>query len=182
MIEMKLLVFLSLFSFILPQQCILGTNCPLNQGVCVGSKCECLEGYLTFYDKTKPINQQVFCNYQQIDHYHPLILEVFLPGFGHFYVGKYFFGAIKLLLAIGFISTSIYLYGKVRVAGFINKIWAIIINNITDILTSKDGITLEQVAQSIFNITFHPFWIFWVIDLYMYFTKSYRDGNGMPLI
>ena len=109
MIEMKLLLFLSLFSFILPQQCILGTNCPLNQGVCVGSKYECLEGYLTFYDKTKPINQQVFCNYQQIYHYHPLILEVFLPGFGHFYVGKYFFGAIKLLLAIGFISTSIYL-------------------------------------------------------------------------
>ena len=77
MIEMKLLVFLSIFSFILPQQCILGTNCPLNQGVCVGTRCECLEGYRTFYDKTKPINQQVFCNYQQIDHYHPLILEVF---------------------------------------------------------------------------------------------------------
>ena len=96
-------------------------------------------------------------------------MEVFLPGFGHFYVGKYFFGAIKLLLAIGFISTSIYLYWKVRVAGFINKIWAIIINNITDILKSGNGsITLEQVAQSLFNITFHPFWIFWVIDLYMY--------------
>ena len=40
MAEMKLLIILSLFSFILPQQCIPGTNCPLNQGVCVGTRCE----------------------------------------------------------------------------------------------------------------------------------------------
>ena len=181
MAEMKLLIILSLFSFILPQQCIPGTNCPLNQGVCIADTCDCLTGYRTFYDKTKPINQQVFCNYQQIDHYYPLILEAFLPGFGHFYVGKYFFGAIKLLLAIGFISSSLYIYHEIRVANFIKIIWDLILNKILG--EKKRGSMLPlELAQFVFNITFHPFWIFYALDLYMYFTKSYNDGNGIPLV
>ena len=185
MAEMKLLIILSLFAFILSQQnCIQGTNCPLNQGVCIADMCECLEGYRTFYNKALPVDQQIFCNYQQINHYYPLILEVFLPGFGHFYVGKYFFGTIKLLLAIGFISSSIYLYHEIKVANFIKTIWLMITNKILgeELKSGPGGINMVEIAQQIFNITFHPFWMFWVFDLYMYFTKSYNDGNGIPLV
>ena len=110
-----------------------------------------------------------------------MILEAFLPGFGHFYVGKYFFGAIKLLLAIGFISSSLYIYHEIRVANFIKIIWDLILNKILGEEKRGDKFLLE-LAQFVFNITFHPFWIFYALDLYMYFTKSYNDGNGIPLV
>ena len=45
-----------------------------------------------------------------------------------------------------------------------------------------DGFTKEEIAQYIFNVTFHPFWILYFIDIFMYFTKSYKDGNGIPLV
>ena len=43
------------------------------------------------------------------------------------------------------------------------------------------GITLEEIAQGLFNITFHPFWIFWAVDIYLFFSKIYYDGYGVPL-
>ena len=53
MFDIKLVFALSLLSFAFSQQCIQGTNCPLNQGICNGNTCECLEGFQTFYNKIR---------------------------------------------------------------------------------------------------------------------------------
>ena len=186
MAEMKLLIILSLFAFILSQQnCIQGTNCPLNQGVCIADMCECLEGYRTFYNKALPVDQQIFCNYQQINHFIPLALE-FIPGIGlgHLYIGRYWQGIIKLCLAVIFLSCNFYLYKELQVPSYVEAIGKSIMNKIIpdEIRSPNGGITLNDIAQALFNITFHPFWILWLFDIYMFFMKSYNDGNGIPLI
>ena len=185
--EMKLLLILSLFSFALSQQCVVGSNCPYNQGMCVADTCECLDGYKTFFYPALPPERQIYCNYKQISHFYPLILEFFLPGIGHIYVGKYWFGIIKLCLAIIFASSCYYIYEEIKVPGYIEALKRAILNKLFDgdddkPRRGKDGITLLDIAQFLFNITFHPFWILWAFDLYMYFTKSYNDGNGIALI
>ena len=40
MFDIKLVFALSLLSFAYSQQCIQGTNCPLNQGICNGNTCD----------------------------------------------------------------------------------------------------------------------------------------------
>ena len=115
MLSKSYLIFLSIIVLTFEQQCILGTNCPFNQGVCSANDCNCLKGYQTLFDKSLPIDQQVFCNYKQISVYAPLIFEIFLPSVGHFMVGKYWFGLIKLTFIIIFILASLYLYLKIRV-------------------------------------------------------------------
>ena len=182
---MKIYLIISLFSLAISQQCIAGTNCPFNQGICVGGACQCLDGFKTFYDKSLTQEQQIFCNYKQINHFIPLVLE-FIPGIGlgHFYIGRYWLGVIKLCLAITFVSCSLYLYKELKVPSYVEAIGKAIINKIIpDELTGGNGgITPEEIAQFLFNISFHPFWIFWLFDIYMFFMKSYYDGNGIPLI
>ena len=181
--EMNLYLLLTLFSLVFSQQCIVGSNCPYNQGICVGNTCQCLDGYKNFFNPALLPEQQIYCNYQQINHYYPLLLELFPTSLGHFYVGKYWFGLIKLCLAITFVSTSLYLYKKLQVASYIKSLWETIKNKIIpdELKSGRGGITIEEVAQFLFNITFHPFWILYAFDIYMYWTKSYRDGNGIEL-
>ena len=182
---MRIYLIVSLFSLTISQQCIAGTNCPFNQGICVGGACQCLDGFKTFYDKSLTQEQQIFCNYKQINHYVPLALE-FIPGIGlgHFYIGRYWLGVIKLCLAITFVSCSLYLYKELKVPSYVEAIGKTILNKILpdDIRSGRGGITPEEIAQILFNISFHPFWIFWLFDIYMFFMKSYYDGNGIPLI
>ena len=182
---MEIYLIISLFVLTASQQCIAGTNCPLNQGICVGGACECLEGYKTFYKKDLPLEQQIFCNYQQINHFIPLALE-FFPGIGlgHLYIGRYWQGIIKLCLAVIFLSCNFYLYKELKVPSYVEAIGKSIINKIIpdDIRSGNGGITRYDIAQALFNITFHPFWILWLFDIYMFFMKSYNDGNGIPLI
>ena len=182
---MKIYLILLLFAFTISQQCIPGTNCPLNQGICSGGACQCLEGYRTFYNKALPLEQQIYCNYQQINHFIPLALEL-IPGIGlgHFYIGRYWLGIIKLCLAITFLSCNFYLYKELKVPSYVEAIGKSIMNKIiSDEFRSRDGsITSKDIAQALFNVTFHPFWIFWLFDIYMFFMKSYYDGNGIPLI
>ena len=183
MFDIKLVFALSLLSFAYSQQCIQGTNCPLNQGICNGNTCECLEGFQTFYNKNLPLDQQIYCNYQQINHFYPLILELFLPGIGHLYVGKYFFAIAKILLVIIFVSSSYYLYKELKIPDFITALKDTALNNILDELEIRGTSPAKfTIMQALFDITFYPFWAFWAFDLYMYFTKSYNDGNGIALV
>ena len=108
----------SLFSFSF-EQCVLGGNCPRNQGICVGDQCSCLNGFYSLLDVSLPPEKLVFCNYEQINVYIPLILEIFLPSFGHFYVGKYWMGILKLLLLIIHILASLKLFGFIGVPQFL---------------------------------------------------------------
>ena len=179
---MNLLIVSLLFSFIATQQqCILGQNCPYNQGICVEGKCQCQDGFKNYFDPKLTQEQQIYCNYKQKDHYTALLLEFFLPGIGHIYAYKYWFGAIKIILLLSFVCSSYYIYHQIRVPSFILALKASILNKIKENLSNNRNITLLDIAQFIFNISFYPFWIFWVFDLYMYFTKTYYDGYGIPL-
>ena len=163
---------------------ILGKNCPYNQGICAGNTCECLDGYKNFFDPKLSQPEQIFCNYKQKQHFIALVLELVLPSFGHFYVGKYWFGLLKLFLCVSAVSTSIYLYKEMKIPTYVEAIGKAILNKILEREGNKgdkDGFSLEDIAQLLFNITFHPFWILYLVDIYMYFTKTYYDGNGMPL-
>ena len=180
---MKLYLLIPLFSLVFSQQCVPGKNCPFNQGFCNGGTCECLEGYKTFYNKALPFDQQTYCNYQQINHFIPLILE-FVPGLGHFYVGKYIQGAIKLILFVSWLSSALYLKKELKIPDFVKSYVEILCNRALDLLprNNNGGCSMTEIAQHIFNITNLAFWVLFCYDIYMYFTKSYRDGNGIPLI
>ena len=124
----------------------------------------------------------VFCNYKQKHHIIALALEVFLPGFGHFYTAHYWLGLIKLALCLAFIWSSYYLYDAMRIPSYVEALKKTILNKILDTEPRNTKvISLKDVAQLLFNITFHPFWIFWLVDIYLYFTKIYYDGNGVEL-
>ena len=110
---LKIILYLLLFNISL-EQCVLGGNCPFNQGECVADTCNCLSGFYSLLDPQLPPAQQTYCNYEQINVYAPIILEVFMPSFGHFYVGNYSLGIFKLGLLVIYICSSVYLYKKVK--------------------------------------------------------------------
>ena len=112
-----------------------------------------------------------------------LILELFLPGIGHFYIGKYWFGIVKLLLFLTTFSSSYYIYKELKIPIYIEAIREIILNNILSgiVYSCKGGINSLDVAQQLFNFSFHHFWIFYVVDVYLYCSRTYYDGNGVPL-
>lgn len=104
------------------EQCVSGGNCPLNQGECVNNACNCLSGFYTLLDPQLPPEQQTYCNYEQINVYAPLILELFLPSFGHFYTGKYYLAIAKLILLFTYLTSSYYLYDKLKMPIYIRYI------------------------------------------------------------
>ena len=110
----NIFLYLELLIFSNGQQCILGNNCPYNQGICVADTCNCYKGYYSLLDESLPVDQQIYCNYRQISQYTPIILEIILPGFGHLYVGKYWMALIKISLLLSFIFSSYYLYHEFR--------------------------------------------------------------------
>ena len=183
MFQMKLFLILSLFSFILSQQCISGKNCPFNQGLCLADICECLAGYKTLNNPKLAPEQQIYCNYKQINHLIPLILELFFPGIGHFYVGKYWFGLIKLILALVFLGLCYYIYSEMRIPSYIETFRKMLLNEDLDYGMMRCGEIDKklEIIHFCFKIDFYIFLIFWAFDLYMYFTKTYYDGNGIPL-
>ena len=116
--SLKILLFLSFFLFSYGQapQCILGKNCPYNQGVCATPNfCKCNEGFETLIDETALPGQQIYCNYEQMSQYMPIILEAFLPSMGHFVAGNIWLGIGKLILVISFVLSSFSLYDEIRV-------------------------------------------------------------------
>ena len=117
--SIKILLYISLFLYtqgqLLQHQCVLGKNCPFNQGICVSNFCKCNEGFETLIDETLPADQQIYCNYEQISQYTPIILEIFLPSIGHFFVGNLWLGLIKLSLLLSFLLSSFSLYDELKV-------------------------------------------------------------------
>ena len=184
MSQIKLFLILSLFSFTFSQICIIGKNCPFNQGFCLSDTCECLDGYKTLYNPKLAVDQQIYCNYKQINHLIPLILELFFPGIGHFYVGKYWFGLIKLILALVFLGLCYYIYSEMKIPSYFETFRKMLLNKFIDddILRCYNRNEIKfEIIHFCFKIDFYIFLIFWAFDLYMYFTKTYYDGNGIPL-
>ena len=117
--NIKIFLFLELINFSLEQQCVLGGNCPFNQGECVGTTCKCLSGFYSLLDPQKPVEQQTYCNYEQINVYAPIIIELFLPSIGHFYVGNYSIGIMKISILLIYLFTSYYLYNRIKMPKYI---------------------------------------------------------------
>ena len=210
MLSKSYLIFLSIIVLTFEQQCIIGTNCPFNQGVCSANDCNCLKGYQTLFDKSIPIDQQVFCNYKQISVYAPLIFEIFLPSVGHFMVGKYWFGLIKLTVIIIFISTSLYLYQKLRVPYLLITIFKYIDilsylgvgekdDNRDDDGNNEEGEEggekgkLRDMKEKkkkkdntniikIYDMSGFVFSILYIIDIFFYVFGIYKDGNGVAFV
>lgn len=135
----KLFLYLSLLNFSFEQQCVLGGNCPFNQGECVGNTCNCLNGFYSLLDPQKPVDQQTYCNYEQINVYAPIILELFLPSFGHFYVGNYLIGFLKISILLVYLFTSYYLYNEIKMPKYI----VFAINRFGPFILSFIGVKME---------------------------------------
>ena len=76
------------------------SNCPRNRGICTrDNKCICLKNYMTHENFTEYGEYQ--CNYLQSNQANIFILE-FLFGFGtgHFFLGNYIIGLIKLVFTL----------------------------------------------------------------------------------
>jgi hypothetical protein len=117
---LKIFLYVALLNLSFEQQCVLGGNCPFNQGECVGTTCNCLSGFYSLLDPQKPVEQQIYCNYEQINVYAPIILELFLPSFGHFYVGNYLIGFLKISILLTYLFTSYYLYNTIKMPKYID--------------------------------------------------------------
>ena len=181
--EIIILIILPLLSLVFSQECIIGKNCPNKQGICMGASCNCLDGYRTVLDPKLSQTEQIYCNYPQKHHLTALILELFLPSIGHFYVGKYWFGIIKLILGVTFVYSSYYRYKQLKIPSFITALQETILNKdpYEGGCFDRFGPDFLDIAQLLFNISFYPFWIFYIVDIYMYYSKTYYDGNGVPL-
>ena len=73
------------------------SNCSVVGGICNKDvdECICFSGYATVPQKGMPFQK---CNYRQINRWIPVVLEVILPSVGHFYVGNFYLGLVKMLL------------------------------------------------------------------------------------
>lgn len=139
----KIFLYLALLNYSFEQQCVLGGNCPFNQGECVGTTCNCLNGFYSLLDPQKPVEQQIYCNYEQINVYAPIILELFLPSFGHFYVGNYLIGILKISILLVYLFTSYYLYNTIKMPKYI----VFAINRFGPFILSFIGISIKEEEQ-----------------------------------
>ena len=205
MTKYSFFIFFILFILVNNQQCLFGKNCPYNQGFCIDTKCECVEGYWSLMKKELPPESQIFCNYEQYSLYLPLFLEFVIPlGLGHLFVGKYWFALVKLILGITSFLSGYYLTGKfegpVLIRTLKNKLLGEEpifektdvkkifrgnrdLNKNNNRENEEENIPLKiKVVTIIYNCTFYSFWTMFVADLYFYYFKIYKDGNGVPFI
>ena len=165
------------------QQCIMGQNCPLNKGTCNVNTCTCLEGYYTLLDQSTPADQQIYCNYEQTSHYMPMVLEMFLPSIGHFTVGKYWIGLIKLFLLLGYVISHYILFEKFEIPDALKYILTKI--RITALLGIPLDVSVQSEKSNIILVIMDQvcgilFSLMYIADVFLYFFKCYNDGNGVP--
>ena len=84
--------------------CIPNKNCLKERGECIDNVCECYEEFWTLKSNKANNLPNIFCNYEKRSRFLPLILEFFLPGFGHIIMKKYLLGIIKIILCIASFS------------------------------------------------------------------------------
>ena len=185
--QFKILLFLSLLLLSYQQlqvqqeqeQCIYGQNCPYGQGTCIDNFfCKCNEGYYSFKDKTLPPGQpQTYCNYEQISHYQPAILECVLLG--HFSVGHYWLGTIKVLLLVTFLSITYYRFGEFQLPKLFHLLLELFGHKV--ILPQGGSTMFEKILDLIRELTGDIWALMYFADLFLYQFNLYKDGNGVPL-
>ncbi len=181
----NLLVFLLLFIFSYEQQCILGKNCPVNQGMCVSNICVCNEGYHTLLDKSTPADLHIYCNYKKISQYIPIVTEIFLPSLGHFLVGNYWLGILKLSLILTYLLSSYCFFRKVifpppLIIQLLVRIgFPIDYRHIR--LGSRPDVPIN-LFKKIFQVSDILISLMYFVDLFFYKFGVYTDGNGVPFV
>jgi hypothetical protein len=181
----KLLICLSLIILSYEQQqCISGKNCPLNQGECISGKCVCNTGYQTLLAQSTPIDQQIYCNYKQISQYTPIILEIFLPSIGHFTVGNYWLGLIKISLLLTYVISSYIGFGKLEPP----ELWLKLMEKIgiaAFLNVSKNENARGNASKILiiaFDISGVLISLMYFADLFCYKLGVYNDGYGFPFV
>ena len=182
--------------------CLQGINCPNDKGKCINGICVCINDYYTLTDNNSQINRNnSFCEYKKINRIYPLIIELFFPSFGHFYVGKYYMGFIKLALIITPIicfAYGYYVYKNNKEENNSNDI-----DNEQNFLSARGEVEIQpsgveselhvanKVKQKVSYKMYFPvavtflcslvFFPWHIMDLIFYFFGFYYDGNGVPL-
>ena len=178
--------------------CIEGDNCPAGKGICRGNNCICLNNYWSIINKANP-SSTIYCNYKRINHFFILIIEFFLPSFGHLIAGKYYFFIIKFLLLFCFIICSL-------IGFFAFKRGETIENNNAQLWRPSredveendnfDNSLDEQLHQAnrankninkrtyllsfLSFISLILFLFMHLVDIFCYMFALYYDGNGVP--
>lgn len=138
-------------------------NCFLPYGVCIDlNTCMCMPDYANFQLKNKDnktlYSHKIYCSYKKKKLIVAALLEFFFPfALGHFYVEHYTLAYIKLT-----INVLIYIFG-----------YFIYWHNF------KEDLFIGLMAICLLMGCVIPIWN--IVDLILFFTKFYKDGNGVSL-
>jgi len=133
-------------------------NCPPDIGTCSGtSKCNCENKYAN-----APKLSKKTCSYKRKSQKTAFLLEFFIPfGAGHFYVGKWLLGVMKLLFTL---------------------VAIIIVHTMACCcMTCLQDKTFSVVYMFFFAVTPILTGIWWIADIIMFGTNYYLDSNSVPL-
>ena len=132
-------------------------NCPKSNGICTrDNKCVCLKDYITHENFEEYGRYQ--CNYLQSNQAQIFILE-FLFGFGtgHFLLGHYLIGALKLIFTL--------------VAAFLVSVTPCL----------EENKMLNPNLKLTKNIMIIGYVIWQLFDGLMILFNKYTDSNGVPM-
>jgi hypothetical protein len=141
-------------------ECDYNKNCFLPFGVCVNeTTCMCMPDYANVkLNKDSFVENNLSCSYKKKKVVVAATLELFLPlGLGHLYAEKYKFAIIKITY-----NFVVYGYGYV-----------LYYKGLTD--NSK----ISSIAFCIILTCLIPLWN--LVDVALFFTYTYKDGNGIPM-
>ena len=133
------------------------SNCPRNRGICTrDNKCICLKNYMTHENFTEYGEFQ--CNYLQSNQANIFILE-FLFGFGtgHFFLGNYIIGLIKLVFTL----TTAFLVA------------------VSPCLEENKMLSPRLTKTKNYMIVGYVIWQ--LFDGAMILMNKYKDSNGVPM-
>ena len=154
-------------------------NCNLPNGICLNATtCMCMPDYADFniefnfkddlilnknvtldYTLRKKPNKK-FCTYRKKSIIVAGLLELFLPfGLGHFYAGHQSLGCLKL-----FCNFLIYIFGCIL---HFKETW------------ESNDTYFDLMVICIILSCLIPIWN--ILDLFLFFTASYKDGYGIDM-
>lgn len=131
------------------------TICPEDKGMCtLDNICFCYQGYVSIYSK----NLVTRCDYKQKEQIIFLLLEFLISfGLGHFYAGRYYFGAVKCLFDVVIMSVYCFCHA---------------LNN------SEKALAKEAKIKLLLMFMFTTWQVIDAIGIGM---NYYKDGNGIAL-
>ena len=133
-------------------------------GVCTNSNtCHCLKGYANVPGKN---NKPFICSYYQKHQLHAFLQELFGIGIGHFYIGQWWIGLLKLIVCFVIpIVLLLVLFGCV----YLPK--------------DHDGpLSSESYLLMVTLILLAVIFGAWtIIDGVLFGINFWKDGNGIPL-